>query len=61
MKLVNYLGCIIYKLFAGSSPFKDKSEYLIFKRIKEQEFSFPKVIFNDIIVKTRIFLKTQKT
>lgn len=28
------LGCIIYKMFSGRSPFKDKTEYLTFKNIK---------------------------
>jgi len=31
-------------MFAGTSPFKDKSEFNIFKKIKDQDFSFPKVI-----------------
>ncbi len=35
------LGCIIYQMFAGYSPFKDKTEYLVFKRILEQKYTFP--------------------
>jgi serine/threonine protein kinase len=27
------LGCIIYQMFMGKSPFEDKTEYLIFQRI----------------------------
>lgn len=28
------LGCIIYKLITGSSPFKEKSQFLVFQNIK---------------------------
>jgi 3-phosphoinositide dependent protein kinase-1 len=35
------LGCIIYQMFAGFSPFKDKTEYLVFKRILENKYTFP--------------------
>jgi len=35
------LGCIIYQMFTGHSPFKEKTEYLIFKKILEQKVNFP--------------------
>ena len=34
------LGCIIYQMFSGTSPFKDKTEYLVFKKILEVNFTF---------------------
>jgi serine/threonine protein kinase len=41
------LGCIIYQMFAGYSPFKDKTEYLVFKRILETKYTFPNEIPED--------------
>lgn len=35
------LGCIIYQMFTGFSPFKDKTEYLVFRKILEMKYSFP--------------------
>jgi serine/threonine protein kinase len=35
------LGCIIFQMFAGFSPFKDKTEYLVFRKILELKFTFP--------------------
>ena len=32
------LGCILYQMYAGNSPFKDKTEYLIFKKILDGKF-----------------------
>jgi 3-phosphoinositide dependent protein kinase-1 len=37
------LGCIIYQMFTGIAPFKDKTEYLIFKKILELDISYPEV------------------
>jgi serine/threonine protein kinase len=34
------LGTIIYQMFAGNPPFRDKTEYLIFKRIGDIEYTF---------------------
>ena len=34
-------GCIIYQMFTGTSPFKDKTEYLIFRKILDREITFP--------------------
>lgn len=39
-----YLGCIIYKIFHGKSPFYDMTEYLIFQNIKKAAFQIDKVI-----------------
>ena len=35
------LGCIIYQMFIGYSPFKEKTEYLVFKKILEQNINYP--------------------
>lgn len=35
------LGCILYQMFAGHSPFKDKTQYLVFRKILEQKVVFP--------------------
>jgi serine/threonine protein kinase len=32
------LGCIIYQMFMGKSPFEDKTEYLIFQRILNLDY-----------------------
>ena len=36
------LGCIIYQMYTGHSPFKDKTEYLVFRKILEQNMTIPK-------------------
>jgi 3-phosphoinositide dependent protein kinase-1 len=35
------LGCILYQFIAGSPPFRGKTEYLTFQKIKSLEYSFP--------------------
>ena len=35
------LGCIIYQMFTGTSPFKDKTEYLVFRKILDRKITFP--------------------
>jgi len=35
------LGCIIFQMFTNTSPFKEKTEYLVFKKILENNYSFP--------------------
>jgi serine/threonine protein kinase len=35
------LGCIIYQCFTGRTPFKEKTDYLIFKKILELNYDFP--------------------
>lgn len=35
------LGCTIYQMLSGSSPFKDASEWLIFQRIIARDLKFP--------------------
>ncbi|KAG6497040.1 3-phosphoinositide-dependent protein kinase 2-like [Zingiber officinale] len=35
------LGCTIYQMLSGSSPFKDASEWLIFQRIIARDVKFP--------------------
>jgi len=35
------LGCIIYKLFTGETPFTDQSQYLIFEKVKKGKFGIP--------------------
>ena len=36
------LGCIVYQMYTGHSPFKDKTEYLVFRKILEQNMTIPK-------------------
>lgn len=35
------LGCTMYQMLSGSSPFKDASEWLIFQRIIARDLKFP--------------------
>ncbi|KAG0453566.1 hypothetical protein HPP92_024870 [Vanilla planifolia] len=35
------LGCTLYQMLSGSSPFKDASEWLIFQRIIARDLKFP--------------------
>lgn len=36
------LGCIIYKLISGRTPFEADNEYLVSEKIKKVELSFSK-------------------
>ncbi|KAF9591723.1 hypothetical protein IFM89_006069 [Coptis chinensis] len=38
------LGCTLYQMLSGSSPFKDASEWLIFQRIIARDLRFPDYI-----------------
>jgi 3-phosphoinositide dependent protein kinase-1 len=42
------LGCIVYKMFTGKTPFQDSTEYLVFQKIKSCSIVIPdvKVSFN---------------
>lgn len=47
-------GCIIYHMFTGFSPFKSKSPFLVFKKIRELDIHYPDSIpdlAKDLIVK----------
>ncbi|KAM3132574.1 hypothetical protein pb186bvf_015387 [Paramecium bursaria] len=33
------LGCIIYKMYVGNTPFNDSTEYLIFQKIKQVQYA----------------------
>lgn len=35
------LGCTLYQMLSGTSPFKDTSEWLIFQRIIARDIRFP--------------------
>ncbi|KAI9256536.1 kinase-like domain-containing protein [Phascolomyces articulosus] len=35
------LGCVIYQMHAGRSPFKAATDYLIFQKIKNRDLAFP--------------------
>lgn len=35
------LGCTLYQMLSGASPFKDDSEWLIFQRIITRDLRFP--------------------
>lgn len=41
------LGCIIYQMFTGNSPFRDKTEYLVFKKILELNYAIPEDVPED--------------
>lgn len=48
------LGCIIFKLITGTSPFKEKSQFLVFQNIKTLTIKWPDTIqksSKDLIVK----------
>ncbi|KAG1328032.1 3-phosphoinositide-dependent protein kinase 2-like [Cocos nucifera] len=40
------LGCTMYQMLSGSSPFKDASEWLIFQRIIARDLKFPDYFSN---------------
>jgi 3-phosphoinositide dependent protein kinase-1 len=40
-------GCIIFQMLTGSPPFRDGSEYLIFKKILNRDYEFPDNFPND--------------
>lgn len=40
------LGCTLFQMLSGSSPFKDASEWLIFQRIIARDLRFPE-FFSD--------------
>ncbi|CAL5397802.1 unnamed protein product [Camellia sinensis] len=35
------LGCTVYQMLSGTSPFKDASEWLIFQRIIARDIRYP--------------------
>ena len=39
------LGCIVFKMFTGKTPFADQTEYLVFQRIKNCQLEIPDVYF----------------
>ncbi|KAI9489703.1 kinase-like domain-containing protein [Zychaea mexicana] len=51
------LGCVIYQMHAGRSPFKAATDYLIFQKIKNLDLSFPEgfpEVAKDIVEKLLI-------
>lgn len=43
------LGCTLYQMLSGSSPFKDASEWLIFQRIMARDVKFPNYFSKEAI------------
>lgn len=41
------LGCTIYQMLSGTSPFKDASEWLIFQKIIARDLNFPNYFSNE--------------
>ena len=41
------LGCTMYQMLSGFSPFKDASEWLIFQRIIARDLKFPDYFSNE--------------
>ncbi|KAJ8528498.1 hypothetical protein K7X08_022190 [Anisodus acutangulus] len=41
------LGCTLYQMLSGTSPFKDASEWLIFQRIIARDIRFPNYFSNE--------------
>ncbi|KAL8224162.1 hypothetical protein R6Q57_019637, partial [Mikania cordata] len=41
------LGCTLFQMLSGTSPFKDASEYLIFQKIISRDVKFPDYFSND--------------
>ncbi|XP_047332192.1 3-phosphoinositide-dependent protein kinase 1-like [Impatiens glandulifera] len=41
------LGCTLYQMLSGTSPFKDASEWLIFQRIVARDIRFPDYFSNE--------------
>ncbi|XP_052199316.1 3-phosphoinositide-dependent protein kinase 2-like isoform X2 [Diospyros lotus] len=41
------LGCTLYQMLSGTSPFKDASEWLIFQRIIARDIRFPNFFSNE--------------
>ena len=41
------LGCTLYQMLSGFSPFKDTSEWLIFQRIIARDIRFPNYFSNE--------------
>lgn len=37
------LGCIVFKMFTGKTPFTDNTEYLVFQKIKGCTLQIPEV------------------
>ncbi|GKU91616.1 hypothetical protein SLEP1_g5466 [Rubroshorea leprosula] len=59
------LGCTLYQMLSGTSPFKDASEWLIFQRIIARDIRFPNYFSDEardlidrLLVKTPMFSTT---
>ncbi|KAH0460318.1 hypothetical protein IEQ34_010981 [Dendrobium chrysotoxum] len=43
------LGCTLYQMLSGTSPFQDSSEWLMFKKIKSRDIKFPAYFSDEAI------------
>lgn len=48
-------GCMLYRFLAGKTPYKDKTEYLIFENIRKNKINFPEVRVFFIFLLKKIF------
>ncbi|KAI7854441.1 kinase-like domain-containing protein [Circinella umbellata] len=57
------LGCVIYQMHAGRSPFKAATDYLIFQRIKNRDLNFPEgfpAVAQDIVEKLLVLEPSER-
>jgi len=55
------LGCIIYELFVGRTPFERETEYWTFEAITNGEYSFPEGVNGDAVALCKQLLVVEPT
>ena len=56
------LGCIVYKIFTGISPFDDKTQFLVFNKITELNYKLSYTVPCKVVnlIKSLLILDTHK-